>query len=152
MLRGLLMARQARGIRGASVPTKIRLTYFQEQSFRVELQYKSSDEWTDCFEIGAIKLPNVAYLGFSAETGELTDNHDIIQVSSHNMHMTEAWRNTDTNDKGGRQKGKSYNPNRGRQSGGWVWFFLKLLLIPVVLVGGYVGYAAYRSSKRGSRF
>ena len=147
-----MTAPQARGLRGASVPTKIRLTYYQEQSFKVELQYKSADEWTDCFEIGAIKIPSVSYLGFSAETGELTDNHDIIQVSSYNMHITEAWKNVD-NDKGSRKtKGKSYNPNRVRQSGGWVWFILKLSLIPVVLVGGYVGYTAYRSSKRGSRF
>lgn len=147
------MPRQARGLRGASIPTKIRLTYYQEQSFKVELQYKSQDEWTDCFEIGAIKLPSVSYLGFSAETGELTDNHDIIQVTSHNMHITEAWRNTDNADKGGRKsKGKSYDPNRGRQSGSWISFSLKLLLIPIGLVGGYVGYTAYRSSKRGSRF
>ena len=129
------------------------MTYYQEQSFKVELQYKSSDEWTDCFEVGAIKLPPVTYLGFSGETGELTDNHDIIQVSSHNMHITEAWKNNENTDKGARRtKGKGYDPNRGRQSSGWVWFFLKLLLIPIIAVGGYVGWTAYRSSKRGSRF
>lgn len=143
----------ARGIRGASIPTKLRMTYYQEQSFKVELQYKSADEWTDCFEVGAIKLPPVTYLGFSGETGELTDNHDIIQVSSHNMHISEAWKNSENTDRGARRtKGKGYDPNRGRQGGGWVWFFLKLLLIPVIAVGGYVGWTAYRSSKRGSRF
>ena len=97
-------------------------------------------------------MPPVAYLGFSAATGELTDNHDLVQVSSWNMHVSEGWKN-DNIDKGSRKsKGKAYDPNRGRQSGGWIWFFLKLLLIPVVAVGGYVGYTAYRTSKRGSRF
>ncbi|KAL8796364.1 MAG: hypothetical protein Q9195_001271 [Heterodermia aff. obscurata] len=145
----------ARGLRSASVPTKIRLTYYQEDSFRVELQYKAADEWTDCFETGALKLPPVNYLGFSAETGELHDNHDIIQVQSYNMYMSEAWKSTESGDRGGKNKkgkGKNYDPNRGRQSGGWAWFFLKLLLLPVIAAGGYVGWTMYRASTRGSRF
>ena len=154
----LTIVPQARGLRSASVPTKIRLTYFQEESFKVELQYKSENEWTDCFETGPLKLPAVNYLGFSAETGELSDNHDIIQVQSHNMHISEGWKGAESGDKGGsgrkkKNKGKNYDPNRGGQSGGgWIWFFLKLLLIPIGLVGGYVGWTMYRTSKRGSRF
>ena len=151
------MVSQARGLRSASIPTKIRLTYFQEESFKVELQYKAENEWTDCFETGPLKLPPVNYLGFSAETGELSDNHDIIQVQSHNMHISKDWKGAESGDKGGsrkkKNKGKNYDPNRGSQSGGgWLWFFMKLLLIPIVLVGGYVGWTMYRTSKRGSRF
>ena len=150
------MVSQARGLRSASIPTKIRLTYFQEESFKVELQYKAENEWTDCFETGPLKLPPVNYLGFSAETGELSDNHDIIQVQSHNMHISKDWKGAESGDKGGsrkKNKGKKYDPNRGSQSGGgWLWFFMKLLLIPIVLVGGYVGWTMYRTSKRGSRF
>ena len=155
----LTIVSQARGLRSAAIPTKIRLTYFQEESFKVELQYKSENEWTDCFETGPLKLPAVNYLGFSAETGELSDNHDIIQVQSHNMHISEGWKGADSGDKGGsggrkkKNKGKNYDPNRGGQSGGgWIWFFLKVLMVPIVLVGGYVGWTMYRTSKRGSRF
>ncbi|KAL8673013.1 MAG: hypothetical protein Q9168_002536, partial [Polycauliona sp. 1 TL-2023] len=68
-LRLTLTEPQARGIRTASNPTKIRLTYFQEKSLKVDLMYKSENEWTECFETGPLTLPSVAYLGFSAETG-----------------------------------------------------------------------------------
>ncbi|KAL8737694.1 MAG: hypothetical protein Q9190_008085, partial [Brigantiaea leucoxantha] len=79
----------ARGLRTASFPTKIRLSYFQETSLKVDLLYKSEDEWTECFETpGPLTLPSVAYLGFSAETGELHDNHDVISVETKNKYYT----------------------------------------------------------------
>ena len=71
------------------------------------------------------------------------------------MHISEAWKSTESGDKGGRNKkgkGKKYDPNRGGQSGGWLWFLLKLLMLPVVAGGVYVGWTMYRASKRGSRF
>jgi len=62
----------ARGLRAASVPTKARVTYFQDKSLSVDLQYKSDSSWTPCFTVTAtsdrsINIPNVSYLGFSAE-------------------------------------------------------------------------------------
>ncbi|RFU29178.1 hypothetical protein B7463_g7165, partial [Scytalidium lignicola] len=44
------MGCSARGIRGANTPTKARLTYFQDKSLKLELQYKNVDQWTVCFE------------------------------------------------------------------------------------------------------
>ncbi|THC95476.1 hypothetical protein EYZ11_005031 [Aspergillus tanneri] len=62
----------ARGLRGATIPTKARLTYFQDKSLSLDLQYKSEDTWNNCFTLTApdanIAIPSVAYLGFSAET------------------------------------------------------------------------------------
>jgi len=114
----------------------------------VDIQYKAVDEWTECFETEQIKLPQTAYLGFSAETGELTDNHDIIAVSSHNLHIRKD-RGAGRDEK---VKSKPYNPGGTKEKGGWRWFFLKIILFGVVCVGGYVGYTMYRASKRGSRF
>ncbi|KXJ28729.1 Vesicular integral-membrane protein VIP36 [Exaiptasia diaphana] len=37
-------------------------------------------EWTECFDVGGIKLPTGLYFGVSAATGELADNHDIISM------------------------------------------------------------------------
>ncbi|KAJ9639511.1 hypothetical protein H2199_006546 [Coniosporium tulheliwenetii] len=77
----------ARGIRNQHThPTKARLTYFAEKSLSLELQYKSESTWTPCFDIPSVKIPSVAYLGFSAETGELSDNHDIISVQTKNLY------------------------------------------------------------------
>ena len=142
----LILYLKARGLRGGSIPTKIRLTYYQEVSLKVEVQYKAPDEWTECFETEAIKLPQSTYLGFSAETGELSDNHDIISVSSSNLHIRQ--------DRGptGSKKAKPYNPGGDKERGSWRWFFLKIVLLGIVVVGGYVGYTMYRASKRNSRF
>ena len=137
---------KARGLRGGSIPTKIRLTYYQEVSLKVELQYKAADEWTECFETEAIKLPQSAYLGFSAETGELSDNHDIISVSSSNLHIRQDRGSSSS------KKAKPYNPGGDKERGSWRWFFLKIVLFGIVAVGGYVGYTTYRASKRNSRF
>ena len=119
----------------------------------MDLQYKGPDEWTECFETEAIKLPQTAYLGFSAETGELSDNHDIINVAAHNLHIRQNQGSSrSSKDQGGKVKSKPYNPGGTKAPGSWRWFFLKIVLFGIVVVGGYVGYTMYRSSKRSSRF
>lgn len=139
----------ARGIRNPSVPTKARLTYFQDKSLKLELQYKSEGEWTLCFETEQPPaIPQVAYLGFSAETGELSDNHDIISVSAKNLYTTQP--TTRPTPGSGRSK-KALPPKKS--GGSWTWFFTKIFLAILVLGGGYVGFTAWRAqSKRNHRF
>ena len=123
------------------------MTYYQDTSLKVETQSKAVDEWNECFETEAIKLPQTAYLGFSAETGELSDNHDIISVNAYNLHIRRDQGATSS-----RQKAKPYNPGGQKERGSWRWFILKIVLFGVVVVGGYVGWTSYRASHRGSRF
>ncbi|KAL8928821.1 MAG: hypothetical protein Q9208_001599 [Pyrenodesmia sp. 3 TL-2023] len=142
----------ARGIRSASIPTKIRLTYFAEKSLTVALQYKSENEWTECFETGPLTLPSVAYLGFSAETGELSDNHDIISVETKNKYVnkyTEQAGSTTGDRDAGRGKGRGKQFNRQKESGSWKWFFFKVIVFGMVVGGGYVGWTTWRASQRG---
>ncbi|KAL8931316.1 MAG: hypothetical protein Q9216_007229, partial [Gyalolechia sp. 2 TL-2023] len=124
----------ARGIRSSSVPTKIRLTYFAEKSLTVALQYKAENEWTECFETGPLTLPSVAYLGFSAETGELSDNHDIISVETKNKYVNKGYSDQaaagsaaggkDAFERGGRGGGRQQF-RREKEAGSWKWFFFK---------------------------
>lgn len=156
----------ARGIRGGNVPTKARLTYFQDKSLKLELQYKAEDSWILCFEKeDPPTIPSVAYLGFSAETGELSDNHDIISVQSKNLYSISPG----VINKAGKQQAGSQQankkgkytppkkpkaPKRPGQKGSWKWFFFKFFLFGGVLGGGYVGWTAYRThmNKRSHRF
>lgn len=110
--------------------------------------YKKEGEWTSCFEIPDIKLPSVTYLGFSAETGELSDNHDIIKVETKNLYSP-------TGQSGSGAAGtKDYSRNKGRPSskkssgGGWGWFFMKFIIFGLVVAGGYAGFVAYRARRR----
>lgn len=142
----------ARGIRAASVPTKMRLTYFQDKFLKLELQYKSEDEWTLCFETHEPPaIPQVAYLGFSAETGELSDNHDIIAIHAHNLYQTTS---SQPDEKGKGGKGKSGRKSGDKSGGSWTWFLMKIIFFGLVIGGGYVGYKTWQknSYKRSHRF
>ncbi|KAL2888057.1 L-type lectin-like domain-containing protein [Ceratocystis lukuohia] len=148
----------ARGLRNANVPTKLRLTYFQDKILRLELQYKKEDDWIQCFEVESPPtIPQVAYLGFSAETGELTDNHDIISVKAKNLYKSPtASSNTNNNSgskgkKGKKAKAKSYADAEGSS---WTWFFFKIILFILVVGGIYVGFTAWRTqqARKSHRF
>ncbi|KAJ5923912.1 hypothetical protein N7466_008099 [Penicillium verhagenii] len=148
----------ARGLRNAPVPTKARLTYFQDKSLSLELQYKTEDTWVECFNLNAedanIAIPSVAYLGLSAETGELSDNHDIISLKAENLYS--VGRNnaggSRGSDKGtGRGRSGSVKPKK-EKSGSWTWFLFKVVLFFGAIVGGYFGWTVYRTKARSSRF
>jgi lectin, mannose-binding 2 len=147
-----LTAFQARGLRAASVPTKAKLTYFQDKSLTLQLQYKSEEQWSSCFSLEPsasmpLKLPNVVYLGFSAETGELSDNFDIISVEARNMYSASgsSGGSGSKQESSGRKGGKI---RKEKSSGGWGWFFFKMIMFAGVVAGGYVGWTMYRTNKR----
>lgn len=147
------MGCSARGIRGASVPTKLRLTYFQEKTLKLELKYKSEDHWEACFETHSPPLiPSVAYLGFSAETGELSDNHDIISISTKNLYDTKQRQDGPTSkpDSPGKSSDGKSKSRKSSEGGSWSWFFFKVLLFFLVVGGGYVGFTAWRTQQRKS--
>ena len=147
-----IMGCSARGIRGANVPTKAKLTYFQEKMLKLELQYKAEDQWEKCFETTSPPLiPSVAYLGFSAETGELSDNHDIINVATKNLYDTKGRMDTSPNKPGSPAKnGKAKYKGDKKQGGSWSWFFFKIVIFLMLVAGGYVGYTAWRTQQRRS--
>ena len=137
----------ARGIRHASSPTKFRLTYFQDKYLKLELQYKSDDEWTLCFETNEPPaIPQVAYLGFSAETGELSDNHDIISINAKNLYTTQPTGKPTPGSGRGRKAAAS------KEGGSWTWFFFKIFFFFALIGGGYVGYTAWRTNSKRHRY
>ncbi|KAJ5325414.1 L-type lectin-like domain-containing protein [Penicillium brevicompactum] len=146
----------ARGLRSAPIPTKARLTYFQDKSLSLELQYKTEDTWTECFTLNAedsnIAIPSVAYLGLSAETGELSDNHDIISLKAENLYSLNRGNNGGKGSSDGRSKGRPTSPRPAKEGGSWTWFFFKTILFFGAVVGAYFGYTFYRTKARSSRF
>jgi mannose-binding lectin 2 len=139
---------QARGIRGAAIPTKARLTFVQDTSLKLELRYKSENEWTTCFDTGAVALPSVSYIGWSAETGELSDNFDIISIETRNLYAI-----TSASGSKASPDDLSKRSKKTKSGGGWGWFLVKILLFFLVLGGAYVGFTMYRTpTKKHSRF
>ncbi|KAJ5123893.1 uncharacterized protein N7515_007718 [Penicillium bovifimosum] len=148
----------ARGLRSAPIPTKARLTYFQDKSLTLELQYKTEDSWTECFKLDAensnIAIPSVAYLGLSAETGELSDNHDIISLKAENLYSLNrnANKGPSANQGKSRPSSPAQAPKEPKQKGSWTWFLFKTILFFGVIVGAYFGWTIYRTKARSSRF
>ncbi|KAJ5641154.1 hypothetical protein N7528_000779 [Penicillium herquei] len=147
----------ARGLRNAPVPTKARLTYFQDKSLSLELQYKTEDSWVECFSLNAedanIAIPSVAYLGLSAETGELSDNHDIVSIKVDNLYT--VGRNNGGGSRGSdnsRGRGRSGTVKPKKKKSSWTWFLFKTLMFLGAIVGAYFGWTVYRTKSRSSRF
>ena len=47
---------------------------------QVHTSVDGTNDWNECFVVDNINLPTGYYFGFTAATGELADNHDIISV------------------------------------------------------------------------
>ena len=142
----------ARGIRHSNTPTKFRLTYFQDKQLKLELQYKNENDWQQCFDIDSPPtIPNISYLGFSAETGELSDNHDIISIRARNLYTSPSVSGSKAKPGGkDRKPGSSY---KGKKNGGsWIWTLTKGFLFILVIVAAYVGFTAYRARSKSHRF
>lgn len=61
--------------------TRLRIIHTQDGYFSLDLNFDpdNSEKWNNCFTLFNVKLPKNAYLGFSAETGELTEHVDLIE-------------------------------------------------------------------------
>ncbi|RMZ74953.1 hypothetical protein DV737_g5570, partial [Chaetothyriales sp. CBS 132003] len=155
----------ARGLRGATIKPRARLTYIQDTSLTLDLQYKTADTWTQCFKIDAsapppnlppngLKLPSTSYLGLSAHTGELSDNFDIISLDTRNLYkpVGPGGSSGKRQQTGVKKQRPGKNKGRGGSGGSWLGFFFKLILFAALCAGGYYGYKAYKANNNNSRF
>jgi len=138
-------------IRNNPSPTRLKITYYHDKELTVDIQHEP-DKWQQCFSISNVKIPAVAYLGFSAETGELADNHDIVSVETRNLYSPEAGKGGAGQRAGPGGEGRAARKRRRKEGGGWGWWFFKFCMFGFVVVGAYVGFTAYRTQKSKSRF
>lgn len=121
----------------------------------MQLQYKSTDAWIDCFtvtptEAQPLKMPNTAYLGFSAHTGELSDNFDIVSLETRNLYNPIAA--NAGRDRAAAARASSRGKAPKKSGGGWGWFFFKVIFFAGVVGGGYVAYTKYKEKQRYKGF
>jgi len=140
----------AHNVRNGANPSRIKIRYFHERSLEVTIATDADHKkWEPCFTLPNIKIPNVAYLGLSAETGELSDNHDLLWLETRNLYELDPH-------KGGNaatEKGKKGKKRKQKGSGsGWGGFFLKAFVLFIMVVVVWVLYVVFRSQKSRSRF
>lgn len=73
-------ARQAR-FRKSPFPTRARITYFGK-TLKVDLDVGGSNQWMTCVTLNNVQLPPAGYVGFTAATGDVADDHDILSVTT----------------------------------------------------------------------
>eukprot|EP00116_Pleurobrachia_bachei_P006633 sb/3466895/ len=53
----------------------------------VHMDARGKNKWTKCFEVKNVILPIGYHLGFSAQTGQLADNHDILMLKTYEVDL-----------------------------------------------------------------
>jgi lectin, mannose-binding 2 len=57
----------------------------KQKKNQVSTDTENKNTWKECFSVDNVRLPTRYYLGFSAATGDLSDNHDIISVKVYQL-------------------------------------------------------------------
>lgn len=77
----LASCRARKAVNPESGSVRMRIVYLKDGYLSLDLNYEPDNDkkWRNCFTVADVKLPVVKYLGFSAETGELSHSVDIIE-------------------------------------------------------------------------
>jgi mannose-binding lectin 2 len=86
------LAACSKNFRRRNVATKARLTYVKGRGLRLETQLDEWDKWDVCFDAPGAELPASPFVGFTALTGDVADNHDIVGVSVYSATLYEKYR------------------------------------------------------------
>ncbi|ORX48061.1 hypothetical protein DM01DRAFT_1310045 [Hesseltinella vesiculosa] len=131
--------------RERSVPTRARLTYHKDNLLKFEVQWREEDTWDECFKALNVDLPSQTYLGFTSHTGDLTDNHDIISVTTKSIPpIPKEARPEPAPSKKSKKKSSS--------GGGFMSFLIKIVLAAGLVGVLFVGYRMYDKSSQMKRF
>ncbi|GAB6025830.1 hypothetical protein CHUAL_011813 [Chamberlinius hualienensis] len=71
---------------------------YEKDSITVLTDVDNKQGWKPCFTVNGVKLPTGYYFGFSAATGQLSDNHDIVAVKLYELENDDPNANEDRSD------------------------------------------------------
>ncbi|KAI8888159.1 concanavalin A-like lectin/glucanase [Backusella circina FSU 941] len=123
-------------------PTRSRLTYHKDNYLLLELIWRNEGEWETCFKQPRVRIPENVYLGMSAHTGQVTDNHDIISV------VTRVLQPAVIEEVPLPEKKKAVKPNGGSV----LSVLFKMVLAAGILGALFMGYRFYDQRNRMKRF
>ncbi|KAJ1972209.1 hypothetical protein H4R34_005483 [Dimargaris verticillata] len=119
------------------------VTYLKGKFLEVRVMTEK-DKWVDCFTVNDITLPSGLYLGFSAHTGEISDNHDLLWVKSETMDSKSA-------ESMRHGSGAAQPTFAGQATGSVLGFWFKLMVVGAICGMVFMGYRAY-AAKQNEKF
>ena len=69
--------------------TDLKIRY-KQKTLSVSVDVDGNGSWRLCFERNNLILPTGYFMGFTAATGDLTDNHDVIAVRTYQVETSDA--------------------------------------------------------------
>lgn len=70
--------------RNVDYDTHVSIRY-ENDILSVSTDMENKGEWKNCFVVNEVDLPTAYFLGLSATTGDLSDNHDILGVKFYDL-------------------------------------------------------------------
>ena len=103
------------------------------------------DEWKPCFSADDVVLPKHPYIGFSALTGDVSDPHDVIAVTTSSVVLSapDSQRNSLKKGKSFFGGSKSSSSTGAGEGGSMFGLLIKLVLLGAVGYGGWIGWKKY---------
>lgn len=162
-------------IRRTRVASKAKLTFVRNVYLELQVQHSEWDEWETCFKLEDVKLPERPYLGFSALTGDVSDAHDVISVSSSSIvykersyaeleaerrkHFPKDGSKSPYDKSSKSRSGKGLFSSTGGFLAGFfhglftlLWFLVKWGLVVAVIAGLGVVFLRWRKARDAKRF
>ncbi|CAH8548566.1 unnamed protein product [Heterobilharzia americana] len=130
---------------------------YANNQLKVSLKYQGATNPVDCFTIDGVHLPTGYYIGVTAATGDLSDNHDIYSIHTYELDLTR--KDDPFVDYSQVEPSADHEPApRARvedsppsKTGRIFTFFLWLFIISFIVGGGYFGYKYYKRRQRQSK-
>ncbi|KAL1935182.1 hypothetical protein VTP01DRAFT_4322 [Rhizomucor pusillus] len=126
--------------RSKTFPTRAKLTYYKSNYLQLDVIWREEDEWDQCFKVHNVELPDQIYLGFTAHTGEVTDNHDVISVTTKTLIPKP------------KEAAPMKQQTKSKSSGGFFSFLFKLLAAGALVGVLFVAYRIYDKNNAMKRF
>jgi len=116
---------------------------YENRKLTVKVDVDDKRGWRPCFEVDGVHLPTGYFFGFSAATGDLVDNHDVIGVKTYELSTPSSGRDGGAEDPMAiSPRAEYYDSPRARKddagsglSGVAIFFIVLGVLMAVVVIG-----------------